>query len=308
MTSPAITVLLVTMDRRDLLEIGLWYLYETCDVGVEADVWIWDNASTDDTPDFLGTLVGWPGVRVFRSRENVGLAGAHQRMLPHVRTPYVFTLDDDVWMINRGWAGAVVRVLDADPSVHQLAVPPTCAHATNNYGVVHEQLDRPFFRVPLVPPQPRAQVEDIQSPDRAVMVRDVPNARAIDVAGERVIVPVEGTQLPFSVSGCSAAWRVSDLLSLPRDRRHPVVDLREAWGFPLQQRGRREATIVGYGVWHACPGPLWHIGRGERYWERRCGFAEAIYGRPAEEQRSWLERARRASGWGRPIEDAAVLG
>ncbi|MDO8630128.1 MAG: hypothetical protein Q7R41_06505, partial [Phycisphaerales bacterium] len=64
---PKITITIVTMNRREILEKTLYYLYETSDDS-ERDIFIWDNASTDDTPDFLGTMVGWPGVRVFRSK------------------------------------------------------------------------------------------------------------------------------------------------------------------------------------------------------------------------------------------------
>lgn len=307
---PLITVLLVTMNRRDLLEIALWYLYETS-TAEERDIWIWDNASTDDTPDFLGTMIGWPGVRVFRSKTNVGLVEPRRRMLPHVRTPYIMTLDDDVWILHKGWASAVARVLDADLSIHQLALPNGNVPSTNTYGVTHTKLDRPFFRVPSVWPQ-----EKMQSVDPLHEYVDMYGGRTPDgvgmqvvhIGGERVIVP-DGTELPVAVSGSCSAWRAYNVMSLPaRADRHPVMDLREAWGFPMQQlRGSREAMMVDYGSFHPCPGPLWHIGRGESHWKTRCDMAEAVYGRSKDEQRSWLENARTASGWGQSLEDPDSL-
>ncbi len=311
---PPLTVLLVTMNRRELLEIGLWYLYETS-TDEERDLWIWDNASSDDTPDFLGTMVGWPGVRVFQSRVNVGLAGARRRMITHVRTPYVFTLDDDVWLLTRGWAAAAAKVFAADPSIGQLMVPQGHVDPSSGFGVVHEKLDRPFFRVPPVLPRDRDAVTGDLSHDlrHHVDLRGAPppfeGVRVEDVAGERLAVPLSGTQLPLAVSGSCSSWRTEDVLPLARrEDRHPVVDLREAWSFPIQAARRaREALLLGHGMMHPCPGPLWHLGRGELHWETRCRMAPAIYGRTGEEQRRWLEVARAASGWGRPLEDPDVL-
>lgn len=296
--SPPITILIVTMDRRDLLEKTLWHIYETS-TDDERDIWVWDNASSDDTPDFLGTLQGWPGVRCFRSSIDLGVAGPRKRMLPHVRTPYIFTLDDDMWMLNKGWATGVSRVLEHDPTICQVAVGPTHAGPTSDYGIHHTMLDRPFFRVPLVMPGPKG---DTSKPPESY---SPPGTAVATSGGEVYVVPESGTQLPFSCSGGSAAWRVADILPfIERTDRHPVCDLREVWSFPLQQeRGLREATIVGYGMVHPSPGALWHLGRGEKYWEERCRFAEAIYGRSAETQRSWLEAAREASGWGKPLEN-----
>ena len=118
---PQVTILIVTMDRRDLLELTLWYIYETS-TDEERNIWIWDNGSHDDTPAFLGSMAGWPGVRCFRSETNLGLVGGRKRMLPYVETPYVFTLDDDMWPLNKGWAGGVGRAMVADPSIYQLAL------------------------------------------------------------------------------------------------------------------------------------------------------------------------------------------
>ena len=86
---PLLTILIATLDRRDILEKTLWHIYETS-TDEERDLWIWDNASQDDTADFLGTMVGWPGVRVFRSKVGLG-AGVKGRIkdpaLPHEMMP-----------------------------------------------------------------------------------------------------------------------------------------------------------------------------------------------------------------------------
>lgn len=296
--SPPLTILIVTMDRRDILEKTLWYIYETS-TDEERNIWIWDNASTDDTPDFLGTMVGWPGVRVFRSKADLGISAPRRRMLRAVETPYIFTLDDDMWPLNRGWASGISRVLEFDPSVGQIALGPF-PHPYNDYGISHTKLDRPFFRVPPILPEGKADTGRASS-------RTVPAGSVVaDVAGETYCVPASGTQLPFSCTGGAAGWRAADIREIVENlpTHHPVADLREAWSFPLQKKkGLREATAIGYGMLHPSPGPLWHLGRGEKYWEERCRFASAIYGRSAETQRGWLENTKKACGWGQRLDD-----
>ncbi len=343
--SPPLTVLIATMNRRDLLELALWYIYETSTVE-ERDIWVWDNASTDDTADFLGTLQGWPGVRCFRSERGEGTLRSRLRMLRAVETPYVLSLDDDWWMLNAGWATGMTRVLGADPTIHQVSLGTTPLGGASDYGIGHTHLDRPFFRVPPILPGPKANVN---APSSRIAP---PGTEIVERGGEVVVVPLQGSLLPFSCSGGGAVWRTTDIRSIDWSTFHPgdrvqraeaagilgrvaeirgdgvevawddhskdvlspsaierplVVDLREVWGDPLAARGTHEATIIGYGCAHPSPGPLWHLGRGERYWEERCRMAPAVYGRSGETQRAWLEKAREASGWGRSIEDADIM-
>lgn len=344
--SPPLTVLLVTLDRRDILEKTLWYLYETS-TDAERNILIWDNASSDDTADFLGTLQGWPGVRCFRSSKGEGILRSRLRMLQAVTTPYVLSLDDDWWMLNAGWATGMVRVLEADLTIHQVSLGILPLGGANDYGIGHARLDRPFFRVPPILPGPKA---DVDAPSSRIAP---PGTEIVERGGEVVVVPLSGSRLPFSCSGGAAAWRTADVRSIDWSAFHPgdrvqragaagvlgrvdevrggeaavawddkskdvlplsaierplVVDLREAWGDPLAARGTREATIIGYGCAHPSPGPLWHLGRGERYWNERCRMAPAVYGRSGEAQRAWLEAARTASGWGRPLDDPDETG
>ena len=295
--NPPLTILITTLNRRDILEKTLFYIYETSDAS-ERDLWIWDNGSEDDTAAFLGTLQGWPGVRCFRSPSGVGIVPAKTRMVRNIRTPYVFTMDDDMWMVQKGWASAVVRILENVPSIHQLTFGQF-GDRFNNLGISHEELGpRPFFRVPPVIPFPGGRSRrDPAGPE---------GTETLLIGEDEVIVPTSGPHLPYPNTGGCAGWRVADILPLlDRPIRHPVADLREVWGEPLAERGgTRESTIVGYGIFHPSPGPAWHLGRGETYWEERCRMAPAIYNRSGEEQRSWLENARRLLGWGRALENS----
>lgn len=299
---PRMTITIVTMNRRELLERTLWYIYETSD-DQEREIWIWDNASTDDTAAFLGTMVGWPGVRVFRSPTDLGITEPRRQMLRAITTPYIFTLDDDTWMVTKGWVSAMVRALDAEPSIHQLVLG-NCVHSTNNFGAAHGILARPFFRIPPLTPQdsgPEINVEDKSWLE--------PGLDLIRRGGETLLIPT-AEQFSFGASGGAAAWRADDVRGLihaqgsdHRDR-HPVCDLRETWGFPLMKKnGTREGLLFRYCFYHPCPGPIWHLGHGESYWAEKVRHSEAIYNRAAGEQARWLEVARATSGWGQPLDD-----
>lgn len=309
--SPRLTILITTMSRRDLLERTLWHVYETS-TDDERNIFVWDNASTDDTAAFLGTLIGWPGVRVFRSNRNVGAIESRNRMLAAVETPYVFTLDDDVWLLNRGWAAALSRVFDTDPSLGQVHIGPAY-HESNDFGITHEKLSRPFFRVLPYYPGPPGSLVDIVVPS---------GTHIKPTAGEVLLVSDTGVDMPFAISGSASGWRVDDLrqfasfakaASTAVDHQvgntdgNSLADFRTTWGGGLRAAGKHEALLLGFGMIHPSPGPLWHLGRYEQYWETRCVLAQQYYGRSGDEQRTWLERARKASGWGQPLEDADVV-
>ena len=298
--APKVTILISTLNRRDFLEKTLWHIYETSDDS-ERDIWIWDNASEDDTPDFLGTIAKWPGVRCFRSEVGVGIMGSKPRMAAAVKTPFIFTMDDDMWQHHRGWVSAVARVLENDPSIHQLSFGGV-GDWTCNYGVVHAKEDRPFFRVPTIRPWPTPCLV----PDDPVLPE---GSCVVDVAGEKVIVPINGPHLPFPYTGGCAGWRTDEIKTLlgSTQEKRAVADLTEVWGHPLAERGgTRAGLLMGYGFYHPSPGPLWHLGHGERYWEDKCRMAPSLYNRTSEEQASWLDVARRESGWGQPLEDPDV--
>lgn len=310
---PRMTIMIVTMNRRDFLEKTLWHIYETSDDS-ERDIFIWDNASTDDTAAFLGTMVGWPGVRVFRSKVDLGVAGPRRKMLSAVTTPYIFTLDDDLWMINRGWVSGCVRVLDAHLKIHQLSIQWGYTHSTQNHGNAHRVLARPFFWQPVIPVQDAAPVMNVAEWQASDEMKKFPSGtRVLQYGDETVLVPVgegrAGMQFPFAASGGCAGWRTEDVrgLSTAPDR-HLVCDLREVWGFPLMEKnGTHEGILFRYGAFHTCPGALWHVGHGEIYWADKVRHSEAIYNRSASEQARWLDVSREASGWGQPLEDPDVV-
>src|SRR6185436_13598613 len=95
-----IAIVVLTHNRVDLLRKCVEnVLLRTSDETRE--IVIWDNGSTDGTPEYLGTLTD-PRLRVLRSETNVGHNG-YARAFRHTSAHYMVELDDDVVSAPPGW-------------------------------------------------------------------------------------------------------------------------------------------------------------------------------------------------------------
>jgi glycosyltransferase involved in cell wall biosynthesis len=91
----AVTVVLPTRDRRSLLERSLGSALDQ--TGVELDVLVVDDGSTDDTPAWVAS-VDDPRVTLVTHVESRGVAAARNTGIERARTPWIaFLDDDDVW-------------------------------------------------------------------------------------------------------------------------------------------------------------------------------------------------------------------
>jgi GT2 family glycosyltransferase len=83
------------------------------------EIVIWDNASTDGTAAFLGSLLD-PRIRVIRSESNVGQNG-YARAFRETAAPYLVELDDDVVDAPPGWDATLRDAIQKLPTVGFLA-------------------------------------------------------------------------------------------------------------------------------------------------------------------------------------------
>ena len=65
------------------------------------EIVIWDNASTDETAEYLDSLDD-PRIRVVRSDQNIG-QNAYARAFRETASPYLIEVDDDVVNAPDGW-------------------------------------------------------------------------------------------------------------------------------------------------------------------------------------------------------------
>ena len=76
-----------------------------------ADVIVADNASTDDTVDFL--IKNFPSVKIIRNANNDGYAGGYNSALSKVETEYYILLNSDV-KVTEHWLEPMLTLMDSD--------------------------------------------------------------------------------------------------------------------------------------------------------------------------------------------------
>ncbi|MDP9173347.1 MAG: glycosyltransferase family 2 protein [Planctomycetota bacterium] len=115
----AITVLITCYNGRAHLPDCLGSLFASQDAGMELNVVVVDNASTDDGPRFINE--NFPQVEVLRLPENRGFAGGNNAGWRYIRsrptrTDYLAILNQDT-IVQSGWLAALVGHLENRPAV-----------------------------------------------------------------------------------------------------------------------------------------------------------------------------------------------
>jgi GT2 family glycosyltransferase len=77
-------------------------------------VWLWDNGSTDETPEIIAAYRGFLSSERI-SKINVGFCSAHNRLIESEISDYVLVLNPDV-VLEPHFIEVLVRELDRDPS------------------------------------------------------------------------------------------------------------------------------------------------------------------------------------------------
>lgn len=100
MANPFFSVILTTYNRADLLKLALKSL--KAQTFKDFEVFIYDDASTDNTADVIKSFQGEPGWKFVKLDENHGYPYSKNLAFKELRGRYVAFLDsDDVWMPNK---------------------------------------------------------------------------------------------------------------------------------------------------------------------------------------------------------------
>jgi GT2 family glycosyltransferase len=83
------------------------------------DIVIWDNGSTDDTPDYLRSLDD-PRIKAVCHPENIGM-NAYPRAVALSNGDYIVELDDDVTNAPAGWDAMLLEAFRQLPDMGYLA-------------------------------------------------------------------------------------------------------------------------------------------------------------------------------------------
>jgi GT2 family glycosyltransferase len=115
--SPAVSVVVVNLNRRDLLEMCLASLWSQSFTDFE--VVVVDNGSSDDSVRFL-KAVRDRRLQIVELPENQGFAGGCNAGIVRARGRYIATLNNDAEADPR-WLEALVRVMESDSHVGMCA-------------------------------------------------------------------------------------------------------------------------------------------------------------------------------------------
>ncbi len=117
---PGVSVLLVTWNRAQFLDLALRSLSDT--VPDEHEVLLWDNASADETPQVIAK---WQqsrlNLQVFRSRTNIGTNGFAELAL-RAKRELIFEMDDDIFLLPQNWAEKLSSAFKLFPECTYLAL------------------------------------------------------------------------------------------------------------------------------------------------------------------------------------------
>ncbi len=80
----------------------------------DADIIIADNASTDDSVDFLKT--NFPEIRIISNEKNYGFAEGYNQALAKVDADYYVLLNSDI-EVSENWIRPVIELMEQDPMI-----------------------------------------------------------------------------------------------------------------------------------------------------------------------------------------------
>ena len=106
-----LSIVIVSYNVKHYLEQCLWSLRRTCR-GLDAEVWVVDNASTDGTVEYVKPR--FPEVRWIENRENMGFSRANNMAIRKAKGEYVLLLNPDT-IVGEDVLAECVAFMDAHP-------------------------------------------------------------------------------------------------------------------------------------------------------------------------------------------------
>lgn len=80
----------------------------------EADIIVADNASTDDSIEFL--IENYPQIRIIRNDVNVGFASGYNQALKEVKNKYYILLNSDI-EVSENWINPILNFMEKDETI-----------------------------------------------------------------------------------------------------------------------------------------------------------------------------------------------
>ena len=109
-----VSICILTRNQPELLEPCVSSCIESCRAGINGEIIIIDNASTDDGPRRVAGL--FPGVQFIRNEDNLGFAAANNKAIRLSRGRAVLILNDDV-VLRPGSLAMMLDKLYSEPGI-----------------------------------------------------------------------------------------------------------------------------------------------------------------------------------------------
>ncbi|WP_027385533.1 glycosyltransferase family 2 protein [Chryseobacterium gregarium] len=109
--SEKLAVIILNWNGKNWLEK---FLPDVIRFSQNADIYVIDNLSTDDSITFLETH--YPSVGIIRNSENYGFAGGYNEGLKKINNPYYCLLNSDV-EVTENWIAPVLQLFEKDPLI-----------------------------------------------------------------------------------------------------------------------------------------------------------------------------------------------
>jgi len=106
-----VAVVILNWNGRKFLEDFLPSVVENSKT---AEIIVADNASTDDSVEFLKK--SYPNIRIIQNKSNLGFAGGYNEALKQVESDYFVLLNSDI-EVTPDWIEPVIRIMDSDESI-----------------------------------------------------------------------------------------------------------------------------------------------------------------------------------------------
>ena len=111
MMDKRIAIVILNWNGRQMLE---QYLPSVMEHSEQAQVVVADNASTDDSLEYLRT--NYPQVKLIVNDKNYGFAEGYNKALAQVDADYYIILNSDV-EVTPNWITPVIELMESDPSI-----------------------------------------------------------------------------------------------------------------------------------------------------------------------------------------------
>ena len=103
-----LAIVILNWNGKKLLE---QFLPSVVRYSPEGQLYIVDNASTDDSLDFVRTH--FPEIHIVENPTNSGYAGGYNRALQHIKADVFCLLNSDV-LVTEGWLSPILRTFEEE--------------------------------------------------------------------------------------------------------------------------------------------------------------------------------------------------